>query len=225
MPLPVEIFVNDLNRELEPLRAKIIASSYARTWIEGSLNMGQVIFIMQQLYAYLREIPTIVAAWINCCPDSDSRWRYIQYLHEEAPHPEWIVDFAKEIGRGPEIMHRAELIPEFGMIPYYYYWLSRGHIVEIAAANNFASEGTNPHFYPQMAEAAKRFYGGSPSLVKFFSEHGEQDSDHSMLGDYMLRKYAITDELQRKARRAAIQALQIKILAYDALYREIEKLR
>lgn len=163
-----------------------------------------------------------MAAWITCCPDPDSRWRYIEYLQEESPHPEWIVDFAKEIGLDPEVMHKAELIPKFGMITYYYYWLSRGHhIVEIAAANNFASEGTNPRFYPQMAEAAKRFYGGTPSLVKFFAEHGEQDSDHSALGSDMLRKDAVTDELQEKARRAALHALRIKVVAYNALYSEL----
>jgi hypothetical protein len=47
-------------------------------------------------YAYLREIPSILCAWIQRCPDADLGLKYISYRHEEAPHPEYLlVDFAR----------------------------------------------------------------------------------------------------------------------------------
>jgi hypothetical protein len=46
-------------------------------------------------YAYLREIPSILCAWVQRCPDADLGLKYIAYRHEEAPHPEYLVDFAR----------------------------------------------------------------------------------------------------------------------------------
>jgi len=63
-----------------------------------------------------------------------------------------LIDFVKEIGRDPDEMRRIELIPEF-TTPHFYYGLSRGHIIEIAAANNFGNERTNTRAGNCMYEA------------------------------------------------------------------------
>jgi len=68
---------------------------------------------MKQRYAYLRQIPHILAAWIQNCPYVDVQQKYIAYMHGEAPHPEYLGALAKELGRAPEEMRRAVLIPEF----------------------------------------------------------------------------------------------------------------
>ncbi len=169
---------------------------------------------MKQRYAYLREIPYILAAWIENCPYVDVQQKYIAYMHEEAAHPEYLVSFAKEMGKDPEEMHQAELIPEF-VTSYLYYWLSRGHIVEVAAANNFGNERTNRKDRA-MYEATIKYYP-YPSLVRFFEDHAEEEGDHASLGVYVLTKYATTDELQSKATAAAKKSLELKIRGQDAL--------
>ena len=174
---------------------------------------------MKQRYAYLREIPHILAAWIEHCPYVDVQQKYIAYMHEEAPHPEYLVDFAKEMGRDPKEMRQAVLIPEF-TTPYFYYWLSRGHIVEVAAANNFGNERTNTRKGRGMYEATAKYYP-YPSLIKFFEDHAEEEGDHANLGVYVLKKYATTDELQDKATAAAKKSLQLKILGQNASMRAI----
>jgi pyrroloquinoline quinone (PQQ) biosynthesis protein C len=136
-------------------------------------------------------------------------------MHEEAPHPEYLVEFAKEMGRDPKEMRQAVLIPEF-TTPYFYYWLSRGHIVEVAAANNFGNERTNTRRGRGMHEATVKYYP-YPSLIKFFEDHAEEEGDHANLGVYVLKKYATTDELQYKATAAAKKSLQLKILGQNAL--------
>src|ERR671915_120692 len=152
MPISGEEFVEWLDRELEPLRREASASLYFEAWCGGKLSQEQVFELMKQRYAYLREIPHIIAAWIEHCPYVDVQQKYISYLHEEAPHPEYLVAFAQEMGRDPEEMRQAVLIPEF-TTPYFYYWLSRGHIVEVAAANNFGNERTNTRKGRAMYEA------------------------------------------------------------------------
>jgi pyrroloquinoline quinone (PQQ) biosynthesis protein C len=125
------------------------------------------------------------------------------------------VAFAKEMGRDPEEMRRAELIPEF-TTPYFYYWLSRGHIVEVAAANNFGNERTNTRKGRGMYEATAKYYP-YPSLIKFFEDHAEEEGEHANLGVYVLNTYATTEELQSKATQAAKKSLRLKILGQNAL--------
>ena len=215
MAMSGEQFVEWLDRELEPFRREASASIYFEAWCSGKLSKEQVFELMKQRYAYLREIPHILAAWIQNCPYVDVQQKYIAYMHEEAPHPEYLVEFAKEMGRDPKEMRQAVLIPEF-TTPYFYYWLSRGHIVEVAAANNFGNERTNTRRGRGMHEATMKYYP-YPSLIKFFGDHAEQEGDHANLGVYVLKKYATTDELQYKATAAAKKSLQLKILGQNAL--------
>jgi pyrroloquinoline quinone (PQQ) biosynthesis protein C len=215
MPISGDAFVEWLDRELEPFRREASASIYFEAWCSGKLSKEQVFELMKQRYAYLREIPHILAAWIQNCPYVDVQQKYIAYMHEEALHPEYLVSFAKEMGKDPEEMRRAELIPEF-TTPYFYYWLSRGHIVEVAAANNFGNERTNTLKGRAMYEATVKFYP-YPSLIRFFEEHAEEEGDHANLGVYVLKKYATTDELQYKATAAAKKSLQLKIRGQNAL--------
>ena len=221
MAMSGEEFVEWLDRELELLREEAAASPYYDAWCSGRLSKVQVFELMKQRYAYLREIPYILAAWIQRCPDSDLRLKYIDYLREEAPHPEYLVDFARELGRDPGEMLQAELIPEF-TTPYFYYWLSRGHIVEIAAANNFGNERTNTRTGKRVYEATVRYYP-YPSLVKFFKEHAEEEGEHANLGAYVLKRYATTGELQQKATQAAKKSLQLKIIGENAIYERFVK--
>ena len=215
MPMSGDEFVEWLDGELEPLRREASASLYFEAWCGGNLSKEQVFELMKQRYAYLREIPHIIAAWIEHCPYVDVQQKYISYLNEEAPHPEYLIGFAKEMGRDPEEMRQAVLIPEF-TTPYFYYWLARGHIVEVAAANNFGNERTNTRRGRGMYEATVKYYP-YPSLIKFFEDHAEEEGDHANLGVYVLKKYATTDELQYKATAAAKKSLQLKILGQNAL--------
>ena len=68
MPMSGEQFVDWLDRELEPLRREASASPYFDAWCSGKLSKEQVFELMKQRYAYLREIPHIIAAWIEHCP-------------------------------------------------------------------------------------------------------------------------------------------------------------
>ena len=221
MAMSGDEFVEWLDQELEPLRREIIASPYYDAWCSGKLNQEQLFQVMAQWYAYLKHIPSILCAWIQRCHDPDLALKYIAYTHEEAPHPEYLVEFAREIGRDPEEMRRIELIPEF-TTPYFYYWLSRGHIVEIAAANNFGNERTNTRAGNRMCEAAKKYYP-YPSLLRFYGEHDEQEDEHANLGAYVLKHYAGTDELQRKATLAAKKSLQLKVIGTNGLYERFMK--
>jgi len=210
MTMNSEEFVLWLDHELEPLRKEAAASPYFTAWCSGKLTKDQLFELMKQRYAYLREMPAIISAWVENCDDVYIRQRYIDYLQEEAPHPEYLIEFAKELSRDPEEMRQAQLIPEF-TTPYFYYWLSRGHIVEVAAANNFGNERTNTRNGNRMHEATTKYYP-YPSLLRFFGDHAEEEGDHASLGEYVLKRLATTDDLQKRATAAAKRSLHLKII-------------
>lgn len=71
MALSGNDFIEWLDRELEPLRREASGSIYFDSWCSGKLSIEQVFELMKQRYAYLREIPHILAAWIEHCPYVD----------------------------------------------------------------------------------------------------------------------------------------------------------
>jgi len=94
-----------------------------------------------------------------------------------------LIDFVKEIGRDPDEMRRIELIPEF-TTPHFYYGLSRGHIIEIAAANNFGK--SVPIRVPVTACTKLQVkYDSYPSLLRFYGEHAAEEGDYANLSGYV----------------------------------------
>ena len=89
MAMSGEQFMEWLDRELEPVRKEITASPYYDAWCSGKLSKEQVFQIMSQSYAYLREIPCILSAWVQRCPNAELGLKYIDYMHEEAPPTHW----------------------------------------------------------------------------------------------------------------------------------------
>ncbi|MBI2370161.1 MAG: iron-containing redox enzyme family protein [Deltaproteobacteria bacterium] len=213
-------FLKQLQQEIGPLQEALCNSPMNRAWYEGKLELGHVVEYMKQLYCFLRDMPIVYAGWVRICPDPVVRAQYIDYLHDEHEHPEWILDFMREVGRDPQEARDAQLIPEYAAFPYFYNWLARKHIVEVAAANNFASEGAVGMYGGRLAAAARQYYN-YPSLVRFWGEHGELDDvAHSKIGHWVLEHYATTEELQRRARFAARHCLEIQIAGHEAMYRE-----
>jgi hypothetical protein len=68
MPMSGDEFVEWLDGELEPLRREASASLYFEAWCGGKLSKEQVFELMKQRYAYLREIPHIIAALDRALP-------------------------------------------------------------------------------------------------------------------------------------------------------------
>ena len=84
---------------------------------------------------------------------------------------------------------------------------------------NFACEGLLVKKYPRIAAALRTHYGIQARGLAFFDIHVEADAEHSGDGAWILETYAVTDEQQVRARRAALRALEFRILAIAGCYR------
>ena len=216
-------FLTQLNAEIEPLRQEVIHNPLHEAWIQGELSQDQVRQIITQYYTFLREVPVICAAWVHTAiklGDPEVTRRYIGQLSEEWPHSQMLLDYAKETGHDPEEMRQAMPIPEWAAFHSYYYWLSTQSIIEVAAANNVASEGTVPRYFKPLREAAIKYYHATPALLEFLREHEGLDVEHTDLGAYVLEHHADTPEKQRKALVAAKTVLGIQRSAFKAMHRD-----
>jgi hypothetical protein len=96
-----------------------------------------------------------------------------------------LIDFVKEIGRDPDEMRRIELIPEF-TTPYFYYGLSRGHIIEIESLQRTILAMSVPICVPVTACTKLQVkYYSYPSLLRFYGEHAAEEGDYANLSGYV----------------------------------------
>src|SRR5262249_11748597 len=140
---------------------------------------------------------------------------------EEHYHPEILRKFADEWGVGRQVMIDAQPTTEWGAVYYYYQYLATKHPVERVAAQNFASEATVPRWFGPMGEGAIKHYGATKesAYYEWFAEHEEADSErHSPIAVKVIQKYAVTEELQKRATFAAKHTLEMEIKAVEGWY-------
>ena len=97
--------------------------------------------------------------------------------------------------------------------------------IEGAAAINLAAEGQVPGAFGPFARALEKHYGLSREAVAFWDVHEIADRDHSDVGDHIVVRFADTDELRAKTRRAVAHSLDMWWQFFDGMERAIAELR
>lgn len=225
MAQPVEQFINELRAKVvAPMQQKVLNTPVMKAWGEGALNRKQIIEIVKNFYCLARELDVVYSLWIPTIHDAGIRPLIVEQMLEENEHPKFLLKWADEWGIDRREMEEAEPTPEWGALYYYHAWLVSRHVVEKAAGDNFSSEASVPLYHGAMLEGVKKHYrkfGPTTGLEGFFDIHVEQDPHHVGISDVIFRKYALTDELQRLARNAAIQSMNILLLAFEGFYTRI----
>jgi pyrroloquinoline quinone (PQQ) biosynthesis protein C len=214
-------YVEWLDRELEPRRVALVSSPLVRAWCNGEVSRAGQLEIMKQFYCLARNVEENFALWAVTCPFDDVKQFFYEQLVEEHHHPEILLRFADEWGIDRQEMFDAQPTTEWGALYYYYQYLATKHPVERVAAQNFAAEGTVPRTHGPMGRAALKYYGATEdsAYYEWFAEHEEADAErHSPLARVVLEKYAVTDELQKKATFAAKHALELALKGMDSWY-------
>jgi pyrroloquinoline quinone (PQQ) biosynthesis protein C len=217
-------FVKKLDADLEPYRVQLENSEFVKAWCTGTLTRNQVFEVMKQFYCYARNVEENFALWAVTCPFDDIKEYFYEQLVEEHYHPAFLLKFAKEWGRTEEEMKAAQPTLENGACYYHYQYLATKHPVERVAAQNFASEATVPRWFRPMGDAAVKHYGAKKGMgfYDWFFVHIEMDSEqHGPVAAKVLEKYAITDDLQKRADYVAKHQLEMIVKAHESFYRLI----
>ena len=218
-------FAAELQREIEPLQARVIFHPLYQAIYDGQLPVHVLREYAKQAYLWKAYALELMPLLMSKSPPDVRRLLVKNLASEEGfgdepPHLELLIDFGEEIGLGREDFQRAEPILEVDALQNFYARVFYGGtIVEAAAAFNLAFEGLLARKYPRIARALKERYRLGPKGLRFWQVHVEADAEHSGDGAYVLDRYADTPELKTRARRAATVGLEHRWVAAEGIYR------
>lgn len=150
------------------------------------------------------EATELAAAWIPSTPEIDVKMGFARQAGDEAKHYRLIEERLRALGENPEGFN--PIAAGFG--PLFKFLITLEHTVERVAAGQFTREAIalikNEQFI-EFAEAA-----GDRETAKLYRETIQPDeTHHHELGRRMLEKYAVTDDLQQRAREASRRTLEL----------------
>lgn len=220
-----DTFAARLQKEIDPLQDRLMNCSLNQAIFKGTLPVPVLREYAKQAYLWKRYAQDLLPVLIPKAPDDVRRLLIKNLVSEEGlggepPHLQLLIDFGEELGASAQDFYTAEPILEVDALCNFYARIFYGGtIVEASAGFNFAFEGLLAKEYPKVAAALKTHYHISPKGLRFWDIHIEADAEHSSDGEFILTKYAITPDLQAKARRAALTGLEHRYVAMEAIYR------
>jgi len=236
--LPPEQFVKELTDEVMGSAAANIGPFYERL-ISKQVPIEGVREWVKQWYIDARIFPSVIAQIAaNATYFYDARQFMGANLAEELgefnparEHPVTVRNLGNALGVSDEEMEFAEPYPETLLYVEYRQHLVRDfHWLEGLAAGSFAIELTIPNRFRQIARAlSSQFDLGDEALEVFRIHAGDErleldyggDDKHAEEAANLVRKYAVTAEMQQRVRLAVWRSIQARRVYQWGLYREI----
>jgi pyrroloquinoline quinone (PQQ) biosynthesis protein C len=236
--LPPDEFVKQLTDEVTGSAAANIGPFYERL-IAEQIPLEGVQEWVKQWYIDSRMFPSVIAhITANAGYFYDARQFMGANLAEELgefnparEHPVTVRNLGRGLGVSEEEMEFAEPYPETLLYVEYRNHLVRDfHWLEGLAAGSFAIELTIPNRFRQIARALSHQFGLDDEALEVFRIHaGDERLEHDYGGDdkhaeeaaSLLRKYAVTAEMQQRIRLAIWRSIQARRVYQWGLYREI----
>lgn len=218
MPQDIPEFMRELQRAIADKR------TFGRhpLWLkiaEGKLRRPDAQTWAMQFFLQVREFPRAVSGLHSRCPFLDERIKLAESLYEEetgrisgcnVPHPELFIRFGEGLGLARRQLLEAQPLPGTAALIRWFESATREHsFLEGAAAINLAAEGQVPGAFAPFARALERHYGLTPEQVAFWDIHEEADREHSDIADHIVARYAVTDEVQERVKRALMRSLDL----------------
>ncbi|HUE38026.1 MAG TPA: iron-containing redox enzyme family protein [Candidatus Binatia bacterium] len=216
MALTTERFASELSSEIRARRS-FGGHPFWHEIEQGAVSRKALQTFAKQFYLQVFAFPRAVSALHSRCADAGERIRLAESLYEEEtgrisgvdkPHPEVFLDFCTAIGLSrDEVIGAPALASTAALIHWFEYSTKILTFLEGVAAINLAAEGQVVGAFGPFARALERHYGCSASAVAFWDVHELADAEHSDVGDHIVIRHALTDEVQEGVRRAVRTSL------------------
>jgi pyrroloquinoline quinone (PQQ) biosynthesis protein C len=220
-------FTKELGAEIQD-RNPLLLNDFWKAFYAGTLKRTTLREWVKQQYIHIAAFPQMLGRLFSMCPDLDFRKMLAENLAEEeiglgqpADHLELFLRVVDGFKVPRKDALNAKPLPALTKLLKLERVLIDRSFLEGAAALNFALENAVPGPYGgPMLKAVKEVYRLPETAWVNFSLHGEVDVKHSAFGTQVLERYATTPAAQRRARTAAMSALD----AYDGLWTALYRL-
>jgi len=241
-PLPEamdpDTFVKELTQEVLNSAAANIGPFYERL-IAKQIPIEGVREWVKQWYIDSRMFPSVIGQIAaNAGYFYDARQvmgaNFAEELGEfniEREHPVTVRQLGRALGVSDEELEFAEPYPETLLYVEYRQHLVRdAHWLEGLAAGSFAIELTIPNRFRRIARALSEQFGLDDEALEVFRIHaGDErleldyggDDKHAGEAQELIRKYAVTAEMQHRVRLAMWRSVEARKVYQWGLFREI----
>ena len=198
---------------------------------EGGVDREGLKIFAIQFFLQVREFPRAVSALHAKCPEAEERVMLAESIFEEETgrisgadmsHPELFIRFGRALGLERAELTLGEPLPSTAsLIHWFELSTQQRSFIEGAAAINVAAEGQVPGAFGPFARALEKHYGLTREQVSFWDLHEIADREHSDVGDHIVIRFATTDELQDKVRKAVGTSLDLWWQFFDGIERQV----
>lgn len=200
---------------------------YVKLLVEGKLTPEQLRDFAKQDYQ-LKKCPSWWAAGriLNARTISDQKLIAKAFVEEmggsdpgHTGHQAMYLEFGKALGLSEEAMEHAELLPSTVLAVDMLMHINRHRSApEGLASGSIMGEAVNVHVSKMLVPAFEKHYRVPREGLVWFLEHIEADEEHGGIGEAVVRKYAVTKDMQNKIWDCIIRTKAAWWIFFDGLY-------
>jgi len=218
-----------LQEFIRPEWEKILASPAVEGTAKGKLTVNQVRGWILQLYPFIHTFPKFLAETLTRIEDDYSREFFINNIRVEKEHAEHWIWMGRGFGLSRKDMldlaggNKLHLRDVQSLTDWLWHINTKGSIAEAVAATSYAIEGITGDIANKVIKGFEH-YKNKPGVhlddktYRWMREHDQYDDAHPKIALEIVKRYATTPLLQKRAMIAARRSLQIFKLATDTCY-------
>ena len=217
-------WVDSLNGYVKPYWDELLNGEWAEAVAAGRLSIPEMQGWILQIYPFIHAFPKFLAEALIKVEDDYSRSFLIDNIRVEKAHAEHWIWMGMGFGlKKAEMLDLAEgnrpvLRDVQSLTDWVWRVNSKGTLAESVAATSFAIEGVAGALARKVAAGFEAYRGQpgvdmNPKTYKWIREHAHYDDEHPKFALEIVKRYAVTEQMQRQVMLAAKRSLELLDLA------------
>jgi pyrroloquinoline quinone (PQQ) biosynthesis protein C len=221
---PPPLWVSSLYEFVAPYWDGLVNGPWADAVASTKLNVDQMRGWILELYPFIYDFPKFLAEGLIKVEDEFSRTFLIENIRIEKAHAEHWLWMGEGFGLSRQQMldlaegKRAVLRDVQSLTDWVWRVNAKGTLAESVAATSFAIEGVAGALARKVAAGFEAYRGQigvdmNPKTYKWIREHAHYDDEHPKFALEIVKRYAVTEQMQRQVMLAAKRSLELLDLA------------
>ncbi|HEY7761168.1 MAG TPA: iron-containing redox enzyme family protein [Burkholderiales bacterium] len=203
---------------------KLVNGPWAESVAATRLSVEQMQGWILQLYPFIHDFPKFLAEGLIKVEDDFSRTFLIENIRIEKAHADHWLWMGEGFGLDRQQMldlaegHTAVQRDVQSLTDWVWRVNAKGTLAECVAATSFAIEGVAGALARKIAAGFEAYRGKpgvdmNPKTYKWIREHAHYDDEHPKFALEIVKRYALTEQMQRQVMLAAKRSLELLDLA------------
>lgn len=218
------LWVASLYEFVAPHWDRLVNGPWAEAVATTRLSVPQMQGWILQLYPFIHDFPKFLAEGLIKVEDDFSRTFLIENIRIERAHADHWLWMGEGFGVDRQQMldlaegQTAVMRDVQSLTDWVWRVNAKGTLAECVAATSFAVEGVAGALARKIAAGFEAYRGQpgvdmNPKTYKWIREHAHYDDEHPKFALEIIKRYALTEQMQRQVMLAAKRSLELLDLA------------